>query len=399
VLHSAALNMQRAIQNREGYLLRLVTLSHFSAMFVAFSIPPFLATILKGSFEDGLSLLGLCYAAPVIAAFAGYPIRTKLTAAIGEKRALLVSYTAVAAIMLLTAMAPNAEMFLFGLVLQGAVAPTFATSSSYLACWIKEEKLVTGISALQIITRVAAVVGPSILGAVIIHLGSPLHVYLLLSSLAVITALLLAFLLPQANGQTSAKIADTENKPVAETFTFSVWRPYIAQVLILFSITVSAPHFIEYLRSDVKAISDAFLGVVFAIPSLAYLCCVPFLKRVRRLKEFNILCLGFLLVIIGFSGQWYFQAWQKVVGSQILIGVGTFLAYTGINVYLVRVAKITGSTKAFFRFELTGRCAMALGAVVGDFSVTIAGIKTPFLVSGTTMTISLLWVFFNFSRP
>lgn len=382
--------------HRDRYVVNLIVVSHFSAMFVAFSIPPFLATILSASFENGSSFLGLCYAAPAVAAFAAYHARKKLTEYLGEKNTLLTSYIGVSAIMLFTGTAKTPEEFLTGLILQGAMAPTFATSSSYLACWIKGEKLVSGISALQIITRIAAAAGPSILGVALIDMNYPIHIYLILASLTFFTALLLIFFLPQVSGP--AKIRPAADGIIGKISKSIVWKPYLAQILLLFSITASAPHFISYLQDSIKNIPTHLLGVIFAIPSIAYLCCVPFLSSIKKMDKFHNLLIGFLLVTAGYGGQWLAETWIMVAFCQVGIGIGTFIAFTSINIYLASSADTSSATKVFFKFELTGRSAMAVGAIVGDMSVSMSGLKTPFLVSGTTMALSLLLIFFCYSR-
>lgn len=381
---------------RNGYFLKLVTAGHFSAMFAAFSIPPFLSTILTGSFPDGLSYLGVCYAAPVLAAFLGYPLRMVLTTKIGERKALIASHIALAVIMAGISVADSPAMFLCGLILQGFVAPTFATSSSYLACRLNQDELVTGIRALQLITRVAAVLGPSLLGSVILYFGRPLQVYLLLALLLLITAFLLTLSLPSESENSQKKAAGKDLMRSGNGY--QLWKPYIAQVLILFSASLYAPHFITYLQTEVKVIPDSLLGTVFSIPSIAYLCSVPLLQPIRKLRNVTLLCTGFMLVMLGLIGQWQCQQWMMVIICQVGIGMGTFISFTGINLYLVNVTQILGATKTFFRFELTGRCAMAAGAITGDFLVGIAGIKAPFLVSSALMMCALVFFFSIYSR-
>jgi predicted MFS family arabinose efflux permease len=89
---------------------------------------------------------------------------------------------------------------------------------------------------------------------------------------------------------------------------------------------------------------------------------------------------------------------MMVIICQAGIGMGTFISFTGINLYLVSVTQILGATKTFFRFELTGRCAMAAGAITGNFLVGIAGIKAPFLVSSALMMCALVFFFSIYSR-
>lgn len=381
---------------RDGYLLQLVTAGHFSAMFAVFSIPPFLSMILAESFLDGSSYLGICYAAPALSAFLGYPLRTTLIARIGERKALIASHVALGATMAGTSVADGPTMFLCGLILQGVVAPTFATSSSYLACRLNQDELVTGVSVLQLITRVAAVLGPSLLGIIILHLGRPLQIYLFLSLLLLLTAFLLTSLLPSESENSPGKAVGQDLERSGDRYP--LWKPYVAQMLILFSATLYAPHFITYLQTEVKVIPDSLLGAVFSIPSIAYLCSVPLLQPARRLGNVKLLCIGFMLVMFGLAGQWQYQQWMIVIICQIVIGIGTFISFTGINLYLVSVTQILGATKTFFRFELTGRCAMAAGAIVGDSLVGTMGIKAPFLVSSSLMMCALVFFFSICSR-
>lgn len=378
-------------------ILHLIAISHFTAMFVAFSIPPFLGTILASSFDNGSAFLGLCYAAPAITAFAAYHARTKLADYLGERNTAITSYLCISVIMFITGLASTPEQFLIGLILQGVVAPTFATSSSYLACWIRGDKLVTGISSLQIITRIAAASGPSILGIILIDMSSPIHIYRFLAAITFCTALLLIFFLPKSARRSDKPNADSSLQRMSPSI---VWKPYLTQIILLFSITASAPHFINYVQIYLKTVPDHLFGVMFALPSIAYLCCVPFMSAIKRINEFNILFIGFTLVTLGFGGQWLAQSWLMVAFCQITIGIGTFIAFTAINIFLVRVVDASNTSKVFFRFELTGRSAMAAGALVGDMSVSIAGLKTPFLVSAITMTLSLLLllILFSYSR-
>src|SRR5690606_13360849 len=129
------------------------------------------------------------------------------------------------------------------------------------------------------------------------------------------------------------------------------------------SASLYALHCITYLQTEVKVIPDSLLGTVFSIPSIAYLCSVPLLQPIRKLRNVTLLCTGFMLVMLGLIGQWQCQQWMMVIICQVGIGMGTFISFTGINLYLVNVTQILGATKTFFRFELTGRCAMAVGAI------------------------------------
>src|SRR5690606_1065393 len=106
-------------------------------------------------------------------------------------------------------------------------------SSSYLACRLNQDELVTGIRALQLITRVAAVLGPSLLGSVILYFGRPLQVYLLLALLLLITAFLLTLSLPSESENSQKKAAGKDLMRSGNGY--QLWKPYIAQVLILFS--------------------------------------------------------------------------------------------------------------------------------------------------------------------
>ncbi len=376
-------------------VLHLIALSHFTAMFVAFSVPPFFATILATSFHGEGGILGLCYATPAIAAIAAYYWRAKLPHIIGERNALIASHLGMSISLAMTGLAGTVWQFLAGLALQGLVAPTFATSSSYLASCLKGNSLVNGIGSLQFTTRIASAFGPALLGVVIVGTAEPLHIYKILAGLTLCSAMLLMSVLPQRHLDQADNGVGSHRQmgsPPATHF------PYLSQILLLFSVSATAPNFIAYLQTCQQGVPEHLLGTIFAIPSFAYLMLAPFTFRFKQFDAHLLLSIGFVGLALGFIGQWITQSWEMVAGFRFLSGGAMLCALGAINIFLVRVAEVGNASTTFSRFELSGRSAMAAGAILGDMVASNSGLRMPFLMSAVVMGLASLWVGLGYSR-
>lgn len=365
-------------------------------MFVAFSIPPFFATILATSFSHGANgILGLCYAAPATAAIMTYRWRAMLPHFLGARNALIASHLGISASLMVTGFAGTPTQFLTGLVLQGIVAPTFATSSSYLACHAQGIGLVNGIGSLQVVTRIASASGPAMLGVAIVAMASPLLIYRLLAILTLCSALLLIFMLPNGESDTGT----TKNFTPIKTVPPQIIRlPYLSQMLLLFSISATAPNFIPYMQTYFSGMPIQLLGTIFAIPSFAYLSFAPFARQFKQLDARNVLIISFAALACSLLGQWLAQSWPTVAYCRIAMGIALFMALGSINIFLVRLIEAGNASNVFSRFELSGRSAMAAGALLGDMAALYGNLRIPFLMSAIVMALSSLWISLAYSR-
>ncbi|MDD2944021.1 MAG: hypothetical protein PHC51_13775, partial [bacterium] len=110
------------------------------------------------------------------------------------------------------------------------------------------------------------------------------------------------------------------------------------------------------------------------------------------------LIISFAALACSLLGQWLAQSWSTVAYCRIALGIALFMALGSINIFLVRLIETENASNVFSRFELTGRSAMAAGALLGDMAALHGNLRIPFLMSAIVMALSSLWISLAYSR-
>lgn len=374
---------------RRMRLQGLVLFCHFLSAFTALGMPLFLPRMLSSLDPTAPSyLVGVLFAVPAVGTALAAAWWGRFADRYGRRTSLLRAQLGLCLGFLIAGFSTSVEVFVLGLVVQGACGGTLAASNAYLSSVQQGKQLAQSLNYTQMSARLALLLGPIMLG-LFTHISEPLVIYRYLALLPLV-AFLIALSFPEdAPRETTRK----EGGRVA-SWSGDLTLIVAVQFLFCFAMVVTFPYFLQFCE-QLGLGRDSLIGLLYSLPHLVYLLVVlftsklvlpPKLQAVAGLVVLSLASLGHALATIDLLA---------LPVMRLLFGLGMVLSYSGIH-RLVSDSMIAGKAGLIFgRLDASGKWAGVTAGLIAGALVASVDPLAPFIIGAVSAAAGALLLILN----